>query len=180
MLNSIIQNSPRPAVRTCCLNGGICVTIFFLTISILSCFFLLFVLAGVVWASIYLCAAAILGSLYINWLRRSPQQRRMIPISIPFVTAREEAGLDSFAIAALPSFQYQRYCTDGSNGTDGNGWVQCAICIGTVQVGEMVRKLPACKHLFHVECIDLWLSSHSTCPMCRSIVVPADATEPLV
>ncbi|KAF3341499.1 RING-H2 finger protein ATL1 [Carex littledalei] len=170
MLNSMFQFSQRRAVRSPCLNGGICVTIFFFTISILSCFFLLFFFAGIGWALIYLCAAAFLSFLYICWLRQSRQISNMIPVSA-FLAVEEDTGLDASAIAALPSFQYQRFSKDSSNGIDDNGWVQCAICIGNVQIGEMVRNLPVCKHLFHVECVDMWLSSHSTCPMCRTTVV---------
>uniref|UniRef100_J3LBC5 RING-type E3 ubiquitin transferase n=1 Tax=Oryza brachyantha TaxID=4533 RepID=J3LBC5_ORYBR len=42
--------------------------------------------------------------------------------------------------------------------------------------GELVRQLPACGHLFHVDCIDMWLHSHSTCPLCRCNVSPPAAT----
>ncbi|VAI77873.1 unnamed protein product [Triticum turgidum subsp. durum] len=40
------------------------------------------------------------------------------------------------------------------------------------------------RHLFHVECIDMWLDSHRTCPMCRCVISPpptpmtAKASEP--
>jgi E3 ubiquitin-protein ligase ATL41 len=77
-------------------------------------------------------------------------------------------------VSAIPAFEYKR--VNGGGGEDGgaaagSGWAQCVICLGLVQVGEVVRRLPACKHMFHVECIDAWLSSHSTCPICRADVV---------
>ncbi|CAN6278124.1 unnamed protein product [Urochloa humidicola] len=47
----------------------------------------------------------------------------------------------------------------------------CAVCLGEVK-GETVRRLPACQHVFHRECIDLWLRAHATCPVCRGGVLP--------
>jgi hypothetical protein len=41
------------------------------------------------------------------------------------------------------------------------------VCLEHVRAGETVRQLPACRHLFHVGCIDMWLHSHRTCPLCR-------------
>lgn len=72
-------------------------------------------------------------------------------------------GLDQPAIAALPTFAYQR------GGKDGTA-AECPICLSAVDEEEMVRVLPNCEHLFHVECIDMWLHSHSTCPVCRATV----------
>ncbi|TVU33277.1 hypothetical protein EJB05_25070, partial [Eragrostis curvula] len=48
----------------------------------------------------------------------------------------------------------------------------CAVCLEDVQRGETVRRLPACGHLFHKECVDMWLHSHATCPLCRCDLSP--------
>ena len=50
--------------------------------------------------------------------------------------------------------------------------VVCSVCLEDVRGGEMVRQVPACRHIFHVGCIDMWLHSHGTCPMCRCVVSP--------
>lgn len=31
-----------------------------------------------------------------------------------------------------------------------------------------MKVIPYCKHVYHPMCIDTWLSSHVTCPLCRS------------
>ncbi|CAJ1346998.1 unnamed protein product [Effrenium voratum] len=40
----------------------------------------------------------------------------------------------------------------------------CAICHQTLDVGEMVCRLP-CEHVYHVGCIDAWLRIRTTCPL---------------
>jgi len=45
--------------------------------------------------------------------------------------------------------------------------MDCPICLAEFAEGEKVRVLPKCNHGFHLECIDKWLVSHSSCPMCR-------------
>ncbi|KAL6629601.1 hypothetical protein ACP70R_029366 [Stipagrostis hirtigluma subsp. patula] len=76
-------------------------------------------------------------------------------------SAGGQRGLAPSALAAIPKLEYRR------GGHAGAGWAQCAICLAVVRDGEVVRQLPACGHLFHVGCIDLWLRSHATCPLCR-------------
>ncbi|KAL6876366.1 hypothetical protein ACP4OV_012938 [Aristida adscensionis] len=78
------------------------------------------------------------------------------------------AGVD---ITKLPEFAYAQSARRRDGG--GDAAAQCSVCLGTVQDGEMVRRLPLCKHLYHVECIDMWLASHTTCPVCRADVEPA-------
>jgi hypothetical protein len=60
------------------------------------------------------------------------------------------------------------------------GGAECAICQAGLMPHESVRLL-RCRHTFHVDCIDNWLSRSTCCPLCRSCVEsPADAaTAPL-
>ncbi|KAE8734894.1 Endoribonuclease L-PSP family protein [Hibiscus syriacus] len=46
----------------------------------------------------------------------------------------------------------------------------CSICLRGLKEGEMGRNLPRCGHVFHLNCIDEWLSRQGTCPMCREHV----------
>ncbi|CAD5166871.1 E3 ubiquitin-protein ligase ATL41-like [Musa acuminata AAA Group] len=90
-------------------------------------------------------------------------------------------GLDPSAIAALPTHSYRVIIKQGEGGggsKDDGSCAECAICLSAVEEGETVRTLPSCKHLFHVGCIDMWLGSHSTCPVCRTAVEPRPAATP--
>uniref|UniRef100_A0A0E0JFI4 RING-type E3 ubiquitin transferase n=1 Tax=Oryza punctata TaxID=4537 RepID=A0A0E0JFI4_ORYPU len=91
------------------------------------------------------------------------EQRRPTPLRF---------GLDAVAIARLPSFPYVR--AHDSEVSNSAASVECAICLSGVHEGEMVRQLPACGHMFHQVCIDMWLSSHASCPVCRGKAAPAD------
>ncbi|CAL0314211.1 unnamed protein product [Lupinus luteus] len=51
----------------------------------------------------------------------------------------------------------------------------CAVCLGDFEEGEELRTLPECMHSFHVPCIDMWLYSHTSCPICRATAVPFPA-----
>ena len=43
----------------------------------------------------------------------------------------------------------------------------CSICQQSFNDNDITRMLNSCKHIFHLTCIDTWLSEHSTCPSCR-------------
>lgn len=44
---------------------------------------------------------------------------------------------------------------------------RCSVCLGDYQAEDRLQQIPACTHTFHIDCIDSWLSTHSTCPLCR-------------
>ncbi|KAF8402491.1 hypothetical protein HHK36_010576 [Tetracentron sinense] len=52
----------------------------------------------------------------------------------------------------------------------------CPICLGEFVEGEKVRVLPECNHGFHMRCIDTWLVSHSSCPICRHSLLERPST----
>jgi hypothetical protein len=62
-------------------------------------------------------------------------------------------------IAALPVFVH-----------GGAAGVECAVCLAEMADGEKGRLLPGCGHRFHVECVDRWFRTNSTCPLCRVAV----------
>ncbi|ESQ32807.1 hypothetical protein EUTSA_v10005706mg, partial [Eutrema salsugineum] len=39
---------------------------------------------------------------------------------------------------------------------------------------NQIRLLPLCCHAFHADCIDIWLVSNQTCPLCRSPLFATD------
>ncbi|KAI4317560.1 hypothetical protein L6164_025423 [Bauhinia variegata] len=70
-------------------------------------------------------------------------------------------GLEDSVIKSLPVFTY-------SSKTHPEP-VECAVCLSEFEDGESGRVLP-CNHGFHIDCIDMWFHSHSTCPLCRTPV----------
>ncbi|PON98904.1 43kDa postsynaptic protein [Trema orientale] len=71
-----------------------------------------------------------------------------------------DSGLDQAFIDALPVFQYKEI----------RGLKEpfdCAVCLCEFSEQDKLRLLPLCSHAFHIDCIDTWLLSNSTCPLCR-------------
>ncbi|BAH93566.1 Os06g0540400 [Oryza sativa Japonica Group] len=118
----------------------------------------------------YTCAGLVTGvalvAVVVFYCNR--HVRRRAHVVVAGGGGREDDDVRSVAgvAAKIPEFAY----TGSASG--GEGAAQCSVCLGAVRGGEMVRRLPACKHLYHVECIDMWLASHATCPLCRTEVEP--------
>ncbi|EOA20998.1 hypothetical protein CARUB_v10001332mg [Capsella rubella] len=77
---------------------------------------------------------------------------------------RARRGLEKEVIESFPSFLY----SEVKGVKIGKGGVECAICLSEFEDQERLRWLPPCSHTFHANCIDVWLASRSTCPVCRA------------
>lgn len=76
-----------------------------------------------------------------------------------------DSGVEQVFIDTLPVFLYGsiRGLKDSAD---------CAVCLNEFVNEDKLRLLPKCKHAFHTECIDTWLLSNSTCPLCRRSLLP--------
>ncbi|KAL6142666.1 hypothetical protein ACLB2K_060943 [Fragaria x ananassa] len=79
-------------------------------------------------------------------------------------------GLDASVIDTFPTLEYK--VVKGLK--IGKGALECAVCLNEFEDDETLRLIPKCDHVFHPECIDEWLASHTTCPVCRANLVPQD------
>ncbi|RZC74302.1 hypothetical protein C5167_049786 [Papaver somniferum] len=82
-----------------------------------------------------------------------------------------KSGLEPSTIASLPIYVHKQ--TD-----DNSSCIECAVCLVNLEEEEeeIARILPNCNHVFHAKCIDVWLISHSTCPICRTEADPGRRT----
>lgn len=71
-----------------------------------------------------------------------------------------DSGLDQAFIDALPVFFYKEIIGLKEP-------FDCAVCLCEFSEQDKLRLLPMCNHAFHIDCIDTWLLSNSTCPLCR-------------
>lgn len=78
----------------------------------------------------------------------------------------QSVGLEKSVVEALPTFEYKP--------SEMNSKLECVVCLEEFEDGEKGRTLPKCGHNFHLDCIDMWLHSHSTCPLCRASVQAPD------
>ncbi|KAG8093865.1 hypothetical protein GUJ93_ZPchr0012g19361 [Zizania palustris] len=86
-----------------------------------------------------------------------------------------DAGLDQAVIDALPVFLYREVVGAGAGAKEP---FDCAVCLCEFAGDDRLRLLPLCGHAFHIDCIDTWLLSNSTCPLCRC-ALGADAAAAL-
>ncbi|KAG8371944.1 hypothetical protein BUALT_Bualt12G0015400 [Buddleja alternifolia] len=74
----------------------------------------------------------------------------------------ELGGASAEQEAEIPAVIY----TEGMKLTGAES--ECIICLSEFAIGEKIRVLEKCSHGFHLQCIQKWLKSHSSCPTCRA------------
>lgn len=65
----------------------------------------------------------------------------------------------------LKTHTYHHCNEDTDKNEDNNEPVECTICFGTMEDGDRVGSLP-CRHIFHADCLKVWLKSRNVCPLC--------------
>ncbi|XP_058104154.1 E3 ubiquitin-protein ligase ATL4 [Magnolia sinica] len=81
------------------------------------------------------------------------------PIADRHVSHDQQTFIDS-----LPIFSFDSVTAFQKSAPD------CAVCLSRFEPHDQLRFLPTCCHAFHARCIDTWLSSNRTCPLCRSTI----------
>ncbi|RCV31542.1 hypothetical protein SETIT_6G186400v2 [Setaria italica] len=95
--------------------------------------------------------------------------RRPLGIAYASRSSRRAArGLDRAVLESFPTMAY----ADVKAHKVGKGALECAVCLSEFDDDETLRLLPRCSHAFHADCIDAWLASHVTCPVCRAVLAP--------
>lgn len=98
----------------------------------------------------------------------SERRRRAVGSNGGTATRRTRRGVDPELLRSLPVTVYSA----AAKGDE----VECTVCLSELEDGEEARFLPRCGHGFHAECVDMWLASHVTCPLCRLTVAKPDDT----
>lgn len=80
----------------------------------------------------------------------------------------EATGVGKAVIESLPFFRFAalRGARQG---------LECAVCLARFDDADMLRLLPRCRHAFHLDCVDRWLHTSASCPLCRARVHADDA-----
>jgi E3 ubiquitin-protein ligase ATL41 len=100
-----------------------------LTLAIFFCFVVLYLVVGIICASVVTAFAVALSLCYFRARRRAALRRSTaVVVSVHLATRSNGTGLDHLDPAVLPAFAYKR--EGGGGGGDagtGSGWAQCVI-----------------------------------------------------
>ncbi|KAM1923965.1 hypothetical protein ACFX15_021803 [Malus domestica] len=98
-------------------------------------------------------------------LSRNRRDEDQLMVYSPRVETR---GLDEAVIRSIPLLQFKK---DGNYIGMGEGsFCECAVCLNEFQEDEKLRIIPNCSHVFHIDCIDVWLQGNANCPLCRTSI----------
>ncbi|XP_021894916.1 E3 ubiquitin-protein ligase ATL6-like [Carica papaya] len=112
-------------------------------------------------------------SIYIRHCSDSNNAGSVRPLAVLSRRLAAARGLDRAVIEKFPTFVY----SDVKGLKIGKGALECAVCLCEFEDDETLRLIPKCDHVFHPDCIDAWLASHTTCPVCRANLTPQPEDE---
>ncbi|XP_073277077.1 RING-H2 finger protein ATL70-like [Primulina huaijiensis] len=98
------------------------------------------------------------------------------PAAPPLENSRNrlvEVVLDESTLSSYPKMLFSEAKINHKDSTA----ACCSICLTDYENSDVLRVLPDCGHLFHLKCVDQWLHSHPTCPVCRTSPIPTPLAE---
>ncbi|KAK7387468.1 hypothetical protein VNO78_28296 [Psophocarpus tetragonolobus] len=101
--------------------------------------------------------------IYTRWVCRNQGRLPITAFSAASLHAPPLApplGLDPASIKKLPIILH--------HAPSDRDETECCICLGEFRDADKVKVLPVCHHYFHCDCVDNWLTLHSSCPLCRA------------
>lgn len=114
-----------------------------------------------------ICAAAVLLTYHIVMARYSNHEdadnHQRDAQRLPVDTRR--SSVENSIAELIPSYKYTKEISLVTKTQDSD---TCSVCLCEFVDGDPVRVLPECLHPFHVTCIDTWLLTQSSCPLCRA------------
>jgi len=99
--------------------------------------------------------------------RRIRNRRRKQPTCLDLKTKKHKTITDVVAYSATITIVPSSPTTSKNENENDNIRLAntCTICQVEIEDGERVGNLP-CNHLFHVDCLKLWLTRRNVCPLC--------------
>ncbi|CAA0842462.1 E3 ubiquitin-protein ligase ATL4 [Striga hermonthica] len=122
---------------------------------------------------IIILASAIIASASIYLIRRRRCRGSSAADPHPDQPHPRRATAPDELLDSLPLFDFRSVAPGAAASGD------CAVCLSRFEPRDRLRLLPLCCHAFHVACIDAWIASSQTCPLCRSPVLPSGGADAL-
>lgn len=121
------------------------------------------------------CICLLLRHLNRRCLRHlSPSSTSTITASsVHRVSPEQSSPPTTSLLDSLPLFTFSSITSRTNKDSTVSG--DCAVCLSKFEPMDQLRLLPLCCHAFHAQCIDTWLTSNKTCPLCRSPLFASDS-----
>ncbi|KAG4995727.1 hypothetical protein AAZX31_10G007500 [Glycine max] len=138
--------------------------------------FLVILVIGIMFTSFFLIGYYMLVvKCCLNWshvdhVRIFSLSRLHEDPSAPYSTASEPRGLEEAVIKLIPVIQYKPEEGNTEFGERSLISSECSVCLSEFEQDEKLRVIPNCSHVFHIDCIDVWLQNNAHCPLCRRTV----------
>jgi hypothetical protein len=75
------------------------------------------------------------------------------------ISTAMDASMNTFISTALQDFR-----------VGGSPFETCSICQSDINSNAQATQIRVCGHKYHKNCIEQWIRTHSSCPMCRAYI----------